>query len=500
MTIYIEGHSFRYETENLCRIFFPHEKFNITEALANKKDDTYYVYTARVLQQGTCLLAAEIRFGEHFARDAVEIPCGANPQETDHECERELAVLLFGLLTDATGIHPSWGILTGVRPIKLMRKLTAQYGEEAATRYFTERLLVTPQKAALALRTAQAEQRLLAESRPESYSLYVSIPFCPTRCAYCSFVSHTVEKAARLIPEYVIRLCEELEYTGKIAREIGLRLETVYIGGGTPTTLSADQLACLIDTIRNHFDLNQCREFTVEAGRPDTITKEKLNVLKQHGVGRISINPQTMNQEVLTAIGRKHSVTQTKEAFLLARALGFSNINMDLIAGLPGDDLASFQNTLEQIMEFSPESITIHTLSMKRSSNLTLQGYQLYSKKCAETENMHIYAGEHLPAEGYAPYYLYRQSRMVGNLENIGWAKVGFEGLYNVYVMDETHTVLACGAGAVSKLKEPGTEHLERIFNYKYPYEYLSRFEEMIKRKGRVKEFYEQLQKGLHPL
>ena len=295
-----------------------------------------------------------------------------------------------------------------------------------------------------------------------------------------------------MIPEYVARLCEELEKTAQIAHELNLRLESVYIGGGTPTTLTWEQMELLLRTIRRNFDFSCCREFTVEAGRPDTITPEKLKAMKRYGVDRISINPQTLNDGVLELIGRKHSARQTIDAFKLARKEGFHHINMDLIAGLPGDSLTSFQNTIQGICQLDPESVTIHTLAMKKSSKLTMEGKKLYRDECLEAAQMLDYAGEVLLSRQYAPYYLYRQSKMVGNLENVGWAKPGFESFYNVYVMDETHTILACGAGAVTKLKQPQGDYLERVFNFKYTYEYLSRFQEMLERKNQVRQFYDQ--------
>lgn len=489
ISLIIDNHDFHYELENLCRVFYPNEK--ICTVYKQTEEGTTIVYTGRMQEEEQELLTVRVKEEGQIKEKSCRI--SSFQPDLEEECERALAVLLYDILVEITGIHPSWGILTGVRPIKLMRRLMeSEGGEEGARNYFQDRLLVSPQKTQLAITTMKAEQKLLSLSRPDSYSLYVSIPFCPTRCAYCSFVSQSVEKAKRLIPEYVTLLCQELEETARIARDIGLRLETVYIGGGTPTTLSPDQLHQVLQTIHRSFDLSHCREFTVEAGRPDTITRERLAALKGFGVDRISINPQTFNDHVLQVIGRKHTTEQTRTAFSLAREMGFSHINMDLIAGLPEDHYDSFCQTLEQVCALHPESITIHTLSMKKSSQLTCQGRKLYREECQETADMLEFAGKVLPQKEYFPYYLYRQSRMVGNLENVGWAKAGYEGLYNVYVMDETHTILACGAGAVTKLKEPGGEYLQRVFNFKYPYEYNSRFAEMLERKKAISAFYQQ--------
>ena len=267
-------------------------------------------------------------------------------------------------------------------------------------------------------------------------------------------------------------------------------METVYFGGGTPTTLSAEQLTALFRAVESAFDLSYLREYTVEAGRPDTVTAEKMAAIRAAGVGRVSINPQTLQPEVLAGIGRKHTVEQFYDAFDLARRAGFININTDLIAGLPGDDYAGFADTLERILALGPESITVHTLSMKRASNIMLQHRADYRVQDDAVRMVQLTA-QALPQVGYAPYYLYRQSRTVGNQENVGWAKPGCEGLYNVYIMDETHTILGCGAGAVSKLKQPGTDYLERIFNYKFPYEYNAGLEEMLSRKDGLLTFYE---------
>jgi len=381
-------------------------------------------------------------------------------------------------------------LITGVRPVKLLRRLTREMGSEGALAYFRDKLLVSDEKRQLCHTTLQAEDKLLALSDAKSFSLYVSIPFCPTRCDYCSFVSQTVVQAKKLIPTYVEQLCKEIAYTGEVARRLGLRLETVYFGGGTPTTLSAGELTALFKAVEQSFDLSTVREYTVEAGRPDTVTPEKMAAIRAAGVGRVSINPQTLQPQVLAGIGRKHSVEQFYEAFDIARKAGFDNINTDLIAGLPGDTYDGFSDTMEKILSLSPESVTVHTLSMKRASNIMLQHRPDFGVEDDAVRMVRLSA-QQLPAHGYAPYYLYRQSRTVGNQENVGWAKSGYEGLYNVYIMDETHTILGCGAGAVSKLKQPGTDYLERIFNYKFPYEYNTGLEEMLRRKDAVPAFYE---------
>lgn len=401
--------------------------------------------------------------------------------------ELTMGRLLYRLLSRACGRELPWGILTGVRPIKLYANLAAENGEEAADRYFRDILYVSEAKTSLA-RTVAAHQRpIIARSDARSFSLYVSIPFCPTRCNYCSFVSQSIEKAKGLIEQYLPLLHEELRRTAEIVRSLNLRLLSVYIGGGTPTTLSADQLDALLSEIQADFDLSACTEFTVEAGRPDTVTADKLNALKRRGVTRISVNPQTFSDAVLERIGRRHTAQQTIDAYRLARELGFDNINMDLIAGLTGDTPESFRMTVDTVRALDPESVTVHTLAVKRSARVNAADTRQEQGLTAE---MLAYSQQELTAGGYQPYYLYRQSNMLSNLENIGWAKPGFFSPYNIYIMEETHSILACGAGAVTKLRDCSSNYLERIFNFKYPYEYISRFDEMLARKERVLGFY----------
>lgn len=492
MKIYIINHNFHYEIENLTRVFFPNEKLELIKADSINEFEYPCIITRIDDDKNGKTVFVEINLDNKTESCSTLVKPENSTEDYTADQEREMAICLYKLLTAYTGMTPPWGILTGVRPIKLFRKLTDQYGLEYTKNYFKGSLLVTDEKISLAEETEKNEQAILSLSTNNSYSLYVSIPFCPSRCSYCSFVSQSVEKAKKLIEPYVDLLCKELEHTAKIASDLNLKLETVYIGGGTPTTLNAQQLEKLISVINRNFPMEQCKEFTVEAGRPDTVTEDKLRALINGGVNRISINPQTMNDDILVEIGRKHTAQQTIDAFNMARKIGFEHINMDLIVGLPNEDFESFKNTLEIITGLDPESITVHTLSMKRSAYLTAQGMQLLKHDAQQASKMHTYCRQLLSDKALRPYYLYRQSRMVGNLENIGYAKKGFDGLYNVYVMDETHTILGCGAGAVTKLKDPATGVLQRIFNYKYPYEYNNSFEEMLKRKDGINEFYKE--------
>lgn len=477
MNLYVINHSFHYELENLTRLFFPNEKINVIKE--NTDISSPCIYT-----EISDKLYVSVEIGEYSSKNSA-------PLTDNVENERMMCELLYKILCDFTKVTPPWGMITGVRPVKLYRKLKEEGTEKTADNYFSEKLFVSEEKLNLAKITEKTEKRILDLSTDKSFSLYIAIPFCPTRCYYCSFVQSSVEKSKHLIEPYVDLLCREIQYTAQIAHKLNLKLETVYMGGGTPTTLTAEQMNRVLLTVNNSFDTSNCREFTVEAGRPDTITEEKLISIKENKVDRISINPQTLNDDVLKAIGRKHTAQETINAYNLARNIGFNSINMDLIAGLPKDTYESFVNTLDSICNLSPECVTIHTLSMKRSATLTQDGSVINRDDAENTAKMLTYANSKLVDSKYIPYYLYRQSRMVGNLENTGWSKINKESLYNVYVMDETHTIFGCGAGAVTKLKSNKYDYLQRIFNFKYPYEYIDRFQEMLDRKSETFNFYQ---------
>lgn len=483
MKIFIINHDYHYEIENITRLFFQNEKLVVEREF--EPEDEAYIYTEiRTDNDRTEALVDVFVDGTHRTNSVF-----VNSDSDD--VELEISILLYDIFTQITGITPPWGVLTGVRPIKLFRRYAEKFGFDYAVDRYKNKLKVSQEKILLTIETEKNESEILRLSKSNSYSLYISIPFCPSRCSYCSFVSSAVAKnTAPLVEPYVELLCKELEATAEYAGRLGLNLESVYMGGGTPTTLNAQQMRRVLSTVNNCFDISNCREFTVEAGRPDTITEEKLEAIISCSVDRISINPQTLNDGVLETIGRRHTAQQAIDAFHLARQYGFNHINMDLISGLPNDSYQSFVSTLDRVIELDPESITVHTLSMKRASNLTMDGKQLLREEANRTANMLTYANKALHMAEYFPYYLYRQSKMVGNLENTGWSKKGREGIYNVYIMDETHTILACGAGAVSKLKSDKEDYLERIFNYKYPYEYISRFDEILKRKERIESFY----------
>lgn len=479
MNLYVKNHNFHFELENLTRLFFPNEKITVIRDFSEPQPP--YIYT-----EVSDKITISVNIGS-FNKSETAVK-----KLTDDDNELVSAQLLYKLLCDFTGLTQPWGILTGVRPVKLLRRLAEESSEEQAVKKFEKDFFVSNEKIALSRETEHNERKILELSKPESFSLYVGIPFCPSRCSYCSFVMASIERAEKLIEPYTKLLCEEIKQTAEIANKLGLRLETVYFGGGTPTTLSAEQLDTVLGTVNNSFDMSTCREFTVEAGRPDTIDIAKLFALKENKVDRISINPQTVNDEVLKTIGRKHTAQQFFDAFELARKCGFDNINTDLIAGLPTDTPESFKNSLDSIVRLNAECVTVHTLCMKRASRLTTEGVTLDLQQARDAREMLAYTQNILGQNEYIPYYMYRQSRMVGNLENVGWSKKGFESLYNVYVMDETHTILACGSGGVTKLKRNNPDYLERIFNFKYPYEYIDRFDELIQRKSGIMQFYGQ--------
>ena len=479
-----KNNSYHYEMENLLRVFLPDIKIIRQEDISADEDYCLLALEGERIDISLCFEGKTYKRSESFSTEDKVFSEG-----DDSFFERKMAVMLFDLLREITGYTPPWGILTGVRPAKLMTKLSQKHGTEAAQEYFVNELKVSEDKTKLALMVSQNETPIIEGSSPDSFSLYVSVPFCPTRCSYCSFISHSNESAKKLIPQYVEKLCEEIRYTAEIAKQQCLRLESIYFGGGTPTVLTAEQLKRVTDEIGECFDLSDIREYTIEAGRPDSITEEKFTVMKNCSCTRISINPQTFSDSVLREIGRNHTSEETLSAFSMAREKGFDNINMDLIAGLPTDTLESFSATLDKAIELNPENITVHTLALKRSSTIVTEGKKTNSPLL--TRDMLTMVQERLTKAGYEPYYMYRQSKSLGNLENVGWAKKGYEGIYNVYMMEECHTILSVGAGAVIKLKAPHGNEIERIYNYKYPYEYIGNFEEIISRKKYIGEFYE---------
>ncbi len=484
MILVLRGFSAVYEMESLARMLFPGTARSDT--LPEAGDWILAEMTPQA--DGIRLSAAICLNGTIIRREEVCSVSLTEKQRTFPLCR-----LLYEAACEATGESLRWGLLTGIRPIKLYHRLAEQgMSESEIALQMQKKYLLNDEMNALALSIRREEAAVNEKSLPLGFSLYLSIPFCPQRCSYCSFVSSSVERMRSLIPAYVDALCREIAVTGEIARSLGLQLQTVYFGGGTPTTLDAPQLTKLFERIHASFDCSELLEFTVEAGRPDTIDRDRLLALKNAGVGRISINPQTMNDRVLAAVGRRHTAAEIEQAFSLAREIGFDTINMDLIAGLADETPEEFLSSLERVLFLRPENVTVHTLTLKRASTLTEEGSaQEYYKKRAEVTRMVDGARARLTDEGYVPYYLYRQKNTIGALDNTGYTLPGHAGCYNVFIMDETHTILACGAGAVTKLRQPMGEKIERIYNLKYPGEYLDRFDEIIERKEGVRKFYE---------
>ena len=486
MTVCFKGADFKYETEAILKLFFPLRHFSFfydgDEIVPDEDGDNIEISVT-----GT-EVSVKISLGNGgYSEDKVTI----DPEKfTKNEAEYQSCRMLFLMLRKLTGISPEWGSITGIRPVKKVNALMNEgFSKEDIREKLKEKYFISDRKFELAYLTAATQKHALDTLDKRSCSLYISIPFCPSRCIYCSFVSHSIDtpNAKKLVPLYVDKLCDELRITADIMRETGLSLDTIYIGGGTPSSLSAEQLEKVMKTVKNCFDISDIREYTVEAGRCDTITADKLKVIKTQGATRISVNPQTMNDGVLRAIGRRHDSEGVVKAFRLAREIGFDNINMDTIAGLPTDTPEGFKNTIERLIDLDPEEITVHTLTLKRSANLFREEDMVSDENIEEMVN---FSFDRLTSAGYLPYYLYRQKNTLKNLENVGYAKAGKESLYNIYIMEEAQTILACGASGSTKLYDPETGKISRVFNYKYPYEYISRFDKMCEKKSEITNFF----------
>lgn len=482
MTVFIKGNRFGYELANIARLFF--RDVTVEERSPAKNDKSIdYAYLRLVRTKDSTDLFCVAYIDARPLGNVKKLPSDA----CDKECEHELACLLYDMLCSIMGKSPKWGVITGIRPAKYAAQLfESGLSEEEILWRLETRHRVNEDKAKLCVSVSRYSRAASAINTKNSCSLYVSIPFCPSRCSYCSFISKSVERDRQLIEPYIKLLCEEIKETSRLIKSLGLRLETVYIGGGTPTVLTAAELSRLCATINECFDIKAVREFSVEAGRPDTVNLEKLAVLKDAGVTRLSINPQTSNDEVLRLIGRKHTAGDIERCFCEAREAGFDNINADLIAGLPYDDIDSFKHTLSWVKNLSPENITVHALTLKRASSLTERRFSA----SPDAGEMVDYATETLMKTGYLPYYMYKQKGTVDGLENTGYTLLGKECLYNIFIMEELHTIFACGAGGVTKIVDRDKNLIERIYNYKYPIEYINNFGEILKRKKGVTEYY----------
>jgi len=483
MPIVLIGNTFKYEIEATVKLFIPATRFVFSEKIEDAYGENFII-------AGTDTTADKVHLYTSVkinGREPVnmENTIFGNPASKKNTIEHELCRLVYNALKKILNITPPWGLMTGIRPVKKVTELIeAGKSLQEIDNILTEKYEISPNKLKLAYETAVNQLPILKKIDRNAVSLYISIPFCPTRCSYCSFVSHSMESAIKLMPEYISALCRELEIIGAIVRETNVKIDTIYFGGGTPTSLSAKDIQIVMECVQRNFNLDKVREYSFEAGRPDTITEEKLRIIKNLGAERISVNPQTLNDEVLRIIGRRHSGADAIKAYETARRIGFKNINTDLIAGLPSETFESFKGTLDAMISLEPESITIHTLTLKRAASLFENGLDQIKNPASE---MVKYSVSKLIENKYFPYYLYRQKNTIDNLENVGYSKKGFESYYNIFIMDETQTILGAGCAASTKLIFPDGK-IKRIHNYKFPYEYIGRFEQLMEKKKEVVE------------
>ena len=474
MKLKLRGHEERYALEQLQLSLFPEEPMEaqFEEFTGNRAESALF--------RGKTWLTAKttITLNDRTVTAARRIPA---ERETVSLRRRILQQSYYLAAVQLLPKAPAWGALAGVRPTKLStRSLLSGATEAQADRELRDTYFVSPLRRQLCLDASRETVKAMEQLSPTDISLYIGIPFCPTRCAYCSFVSQTVGAMGNLLEPYLQALLKEIQYTGELLANSPHNLRTIYIGGGTPTTLSCQQLDRLLTAVEEHFDLSRAAEYTVEAGRPDTLSPEKLRVIYDHHIPRISINPQTMEDRVLRLAGRCHTAADVVRAFGWAKDVGFSEINMDLIAGLPGDSPEGFARSLSQVAALGPSNITVHTLAIKK-------GADLYEKRgglltAGQVEAMVEGAGTFLRAGGYHPYYLYRQKYMSGSFENVGWCREGSACLYNIYMMEEIHSILSLGGGGMSKVNLPGGR-LERFHNPKFPKEYIQDLDTVLEKK-----------------
>ena len=489
MKLYLYGHQYKYAAEQMLLTLFPGEKPEYPEGRPEGRRVELRLNRAARFTTASCLYHDGEQAFHARAALSTELLDAADPVRTDSLCQQIVKQAFYRAVLRSGREKPVWGALTGVRPGKVLSPiLNSGLTEREALSRFERKFGVSHERALLCLDASRASLAADAMLRPEDVCLYVGIPFCPTRCAYCSFVSQSVEKSMALIPPFLDALKLEIRAVAEQARKAGLRVISVYMGGGTPTTLSAGQLEELFLTMEREFDLSALRECTVEAGRPDTITRGKLETLRRHGVDRVSVNPQTMSDSVLEAIGRRHSAEDIRTALRMVRETGGFSVNMDLIAGLPTDSAESFRRTMDEVLALGPENITVHTLSIKRGARLRFGEDSLPTD--AEVAEMLDYANGRLRGEGYAPYYLYRQKNMAGGFENVGWTVAGKENLYNICIMEELCSILAAGAGGSTKLVRRDGGKNERIMAPKYPAEYIGAIERTCLNKEKINDFY----------
>ena len=485
MKLYLKGHDYKYATEQMMLTLFPQERPEYPQEAPEPGENALVLTLTRTddWAAGRAVLTWGGKVFEQTSR--APDPGESDPLERDRVLQRVLKTAFYRAGTQALGREPAWGALTGVRPVKIPTKALSQgYTVRQADGMLRDLYRVSPERRRLALDCARATISIRESLSPEELSLYVGIPFCPTRCAYCSFVSADVGKSLSMLGPYVEALCREIRAAGEVLSRAGRKVRSVYFGGGTPTTLSAEQLEEVMGVLARHVDLSACTEYTVEAGRPDTITAEKLAILKANGCDRISVNPQSMSDTVLRAIGRSHTAEDILRAWELVEAARFPVRNMDLIAGLPADTEEGFRDSLDKVIALAPENITVHTLAMKKGSRLMAEGGGRPDGEAVSA--MLDYAWETLRDMGYVPYYLYRQKYMSGGFENVGWCLPGTESLYNVCMMEELHTILSLGSGGVTKLIDTRAGSLKRLSNPKYPKEYIEHIDDIIAQKEEI--------------
>lgn len=494
ITVSLNEADFEYDIHSLVKAFYPKEDVKVfadSEKIAELEEKETPLFHMEVLFSraenviSASVLNAEAKAGEPaLASMQIQVDF-SDRKETKNRLKRGI----YQMFSEHTGQTLPWGTLTGIRPTKIpMSMLEEGKSEDEIRTFMADTYFCSPEKTELSIDIAKRELGLLNKLDYEKgYSLYIGIPFCPSTCLYCSFTSYPLSAWEKRVDEYLDALEKEIDYTAEQYRE--RHLNTIYIGGGTPTTLAPYQLDRLIRKIKSSFDLSHLLEFTVEAGRPDSITREKLEVIRKYPVTRISVNPQTMQQKTLDLVGRKHTVEDVEKIFHLARELGFNNINMDLIAGLPGEDAADMQDTLEKIEKLHPDSLTVHALAIKRAAKFGQEGRTM--DPGTEITQMVEAAAASAERMGLVPYYLYRQKNIAGNFENVGYAEPDKAGVYNILIMEERQTIIACGAGSTTKLVLPekiktssGKEtNLIRVENVKNITEYIDRIDEMIERK-----------------
>ena len=492
MKLIFRGHDDRYAVEQSLLAFFPDERPVYEDAAAEEDHAVVALHSGKTYTTATTRIVYQGKTARGVSR--VVIDPALDEYESARLRQKAVKLSFFKAAREITGSTPSWGALTGIRP----GKLAARMLEDGKTEKETDRILrdtyfVAPERRRLAIETAQAGLKAKADLAPNEISLYVGIPFCPTRCAYCSFVSASVEKSFHLMDPYLEVLHREITDAARMVEETGLKIKSFYMGGGTPTTLSAKQMDRLLEHLNRSFDLSGCVEYCIEAGRPDTIDRDKLQVLLDRGADRISVNPQSLEDHVLAAIGRKHSADDIRRTMELVASMNFPHVNMDLIAGLPEDSPEGFRRTLDQCLAYGADNITVHPLALKKGSRILLEGSKIPTAE--EVGAMLDYANPTLRAHGFDPYYLYRQKYMSGSFENVGWCIPGAEGLYNIYIMEELHSILSLGAGGSTKMVDAKRNHIERVFHAKFPTEYIQRPEKLEENLSAFRAFHEAMLK-----